>query len=174
MVTERNPSTVLIIILCVLVVGVHYPGATDLDVTGAGESRTAGIAREMNQHSDYLLPSLRNEVTAESLTKPPLLHWVMIASASPFDGRIYHCASPSTLSAIFCLLLVFRLASRMFDDHAGADILNWKRPSISSIEDVGSYGQLMMMVVRPSLECSQQQVYCQGDNNQAGNLSCQG
>ncbi|MGB5443361.1 MAG: hypothetical protein WBN57_12205 [Gammaproteobacteria bacterium] len=147
MITERNPSTILIIILCILVVIVLYMGAADFDVTGSDESRTTGIAREMNQHSDYLLPSLRNGVTAESLTKSALLHWVMIASASPFDRDDFSLRISGTLSAILCLLLVFRLASRMFDDHAGADILNWKRPPISTIDDVGSYGQLMMMVV---------------------------
>ena len=120
MITERSPAAVLILILCMLVVLGLYLGAADLDVTGAGESRTAEIAREMYQRGDYLLPSLRGEVSVESLTKPPLFHWVLIASASPFDWANFSLRIPSILSAIACLLLVFRLASRLFDDQAGA------------------------------------------------------
>jgi hypothetical protein len=50
------------------VVGLLYLGAVDLDVTGAGESRAAKIAREMYQRGNYLLPSLRGEVIGSYLT----------------------------------------------------------------------------------------------------------
>ncbi len=120
MITERNSSTVLIVFLTMLVVGVLYLGAVDLDVTGAGESRAAEIAREMYERGDYLLPSLRGEVTAESLTKPPLFHWLLVASARPFDWANFSLRIPSILSAMLCLLLVYRLASRMFDEQTGA------------------------------------------------------
>ena len=110
----------LVVILCMLAVGTMYLGAANIDITGPGESRVAEIAREMYERGNFLLPSMRGEVTEESLTKPPLFHWLVVATASPMQWENFSIRIPSMLAMMLSLLLVYRLGARVQDEQTGA------------------------------------------------------
>lgn len=84
-----------------------YAGAFDRDVISPGEARVAQIAYEMQQQGDYILPSLRGELSAESLTKPPLFHWLEIAAGSVFQWQDFSLRIVPMLVTLASIWLLF-------------------------------------------------------------------
>lgn len=89
------------------------------DLVAAGEARAAEIAREMVERGNFVLPSLNDEVSAESLTKPPLVHWLIAASALAFGWDNAVVRLPSLLATLASIALVYLLGARMFDRRSG-------------------------------------------------------
>ncbi|GMQ97257.1 MAG: hypothetical protein BMS9Abin15_0963 [Gammaproteobacteria bacterium] len=106
--------------LATLAVLTLYMGAINRDITSPGEARAVQIAYEMHKRGDYILPSLRGEVSGESLTKPPLFHWLLIATAVPFDWQNFSLRLVPMAVTLISLWLVFVLGRRMFDAPTGA------------------------------------------------------
>jgi 4-amino-4-deoxy-L-arabinose transferase-like glycosyltransferase len=86
------------------------------DVWNPDEARYAEVAREMQERGSWAVPYLNGAVYAE---KPPLMFWSIIA-AGALTGGIGETASrlPSALAGIAALLLVFRIAERLFGRRA--------------------------------------------------------
>jgi len=103
-----------------LVLLLLYSGSLDRDIVGPGESRVAQLAWEMQHFGNWLLPSYNGEVTRSTLTKPPLYHWLVIATAAPFHWQDFSLRLVSLASVLASLWLTWRLGRRMFGPSAGA------------------------------------------------------
>jgi 4-amino-4-deoxy-L-arabinose transferase-like glycosyltransferase len=99
-----------------LVLLLLYSGSIHRDIVGPGESRVAQLAWEMQHYGSWLLPSFNGEVTRTTLTKPPLYHWLVVASASPFHWQNFSLRLVSLFSALASIWLVWQLGQRMFGD----------------------------------------------------------
>lgn len=105
------------LLLAALAAVLFVPAIFAKDLWTPDEPRYAEVAREMRLSGDYLVPRRNQEVYRE---KPPLLFWLMAASAAPF-GEMNEVAAriPSVLAAILTVLLTFDLASRMYSPRIG-------------------------------------------------------
>ena len=65
------------------------------DLSGSTEPREAGVAAEMLQSGDFLLPSLNGEPFLE---KPPLSYWLQAASIDAFGYQALAPRLPSALA----------------------------------------------------------------------------
>ena len=72
------------------------------DLSGSTEPREAGVAAEMLQSHDFLLPSLNGEPFLE---KPPLSYWLQAASIGAFGYQAFAARLPSALAGIATVLL---------------------------------------------------------------------
>ena len=72
------------------------------DLSGSTEPREAGVAAEMLQSHDFLLPSLNGQPFLE---KPPLSYWLQAASIGVFGYQAFAPRLPSALAGIACVLL---------------------------------------------------------------------
>ena len=93
-----RPGIVLAVLACLLVLCTL--GRADL--SGSTEPREAGVAAEMLQSGDWLLPSLNGEPFLE---KPPLSYWLQAASIDAFGYQALAPRLPSALAGIACVLL---------------------------------------------------------------------
>jgi 4-amino-4-deoxy-L-arabinose transferase-like glycosyltransferase len=93
------------------------PGLGFRDLWNPDEARYAEVAREMGTLGHWAVPYLNGELYGE---KPPLFFWT-IAFCGWVTGGLDETAArlPSALSAIGCLLLVYRTAERLFGRRAG-------------------------------------------------------
>ena len=89
------------------------------DLVSAGEARAAEIAREMVDRGNYILPSLNHEVSTETMTKPPLFHWMLIGSGKLFGWNNVAMHLPAALAAAASIVLVFVLGTAMFNIQTG-------------------------------------------------------
>lgn len=113
-----NKAQVVLLLLIVLLSLLYYLSNLNSDLIAAGEARAAEIAREMLQRGNFILPSLNHVVSAESVTKPPLYHWMLIAFAAPFDWPNWAVRLTSVLAVFLNIWLVFQLGRQMFGRRA--------------------------------------------------------
>jgi 4-amino-4-deoxy-L-arabinose transferase-like glycosyltransferase len=106
-----------LLVLALLGAVLFLPGLGFRDVWNPDEARYAEVAREMGTLGHWAVPHLNGEVYGE---KPPLFFWT-IAFCGWITGGLDETAArlPSALSAIGCLLLVYRLGERLFGRRAG-------------------------------------------------------
>jgi 4-amino-4-deoxy-L-arabinose transferase-like glycosyltransferase len=84
------------------------------DLIRAGEGRAAQIAREMLERGNFILPSLGYVVDSHSLTKPPLYHWMLIATGAPFDWQNWAMRLTTVISSLGSILIVYLFGRQMF------------------------------------------------------------
>ncbi|HEX2252619.1 MAG TPA: glycosyltransferase family 39 protein [Thermoanaerobaculia bacterium] len=92
------------------------PALGSRDLWNPDEARYAQVAREMRESGQYVVPHLNGELYMQ---KPPLLFWSIAAASAPW-GRVTEISArlPSAVAAILALLVVFRLAERLFGRRA--------------------------------------------------------
>ena len=117
---HSRQTPLLLVWLAGLVLLLLYSGSLDRDLVSPGESRVAQIAWEMQHNGNYLLPTLNGKISRESLTKPPLYHWLVIATAAPFEWQNFSLRILSLLAMLASLWLTWLLGKRLFDDTTGA------------------------------------------------------
>ncbi len=113
-----SKAQVVLLLLVVLFSLLYYLSNINSDLIAAGEARAAEIAREMLERGNFILPSLNHVVSAESVTKPPLYHWMLIALAAPFDWSNWAVRLTSVLAAFLSIWLVFQFGRQMFGRRA--------------------------------------------------------
>ena len=101
--TRLNPMPTLLILACLFfLIGLNHG-----DLRGSTEPREAGVAAEMLQRSDFLLPTLGGEPFLE---KPPGSYWLQAASIQIFSYEAFAPRLPSALAGIALIgLLAFFL-----------------------------------------------------------------
>ncbi len=104
--------------LVVLLSPAYFISNMGVDLISAGEARAAEIAREMLERGNFVLPSLNHEVSAHSLTKPPLYHWMLTVTAAPFDWQNWAVHLTSVISALASIWIVFLFGRQMFGARA--------------------------------------------------------
>lgn len=97
---SRRPY-LLLFFLAALVLAI---GSNSYSLRGSTEPREAGIAAEMLQDHDFLVPRLNGQ---EFLEKPPLSYWLQAASMRAFGYTPAAARLPSVAAGIATLLLVF-------------------------------------------------------------------
>ncbi|MBS1230651.1 MAG: dolichyl-phosphate-mannose-protein mannosyltransferase family protein [Proteobacteria bacterium] len=93
-----KPGLMLAVVACLLV----FITLNRADLSGSTEPREAGVAAEMLQSHNFLLPSLNGEPFLE---KPPLSYWLQAASIGSFGYQAFAPRLPSALAAIATVLL---------------------------------------------------------------------
>jgi 4-amino-4-deoxy-L-arabinose transferase-like glycosyltransferase len=109
-----------LLLLALLGAVLFLPALGWRDVWNPDESRYAEVAREMQERGSWAVPYLNGEIYAE---KPPLMFWSIIACGLLRGGGIEGIDEtagrlPSALAAIASLLLVWRIAERLFGRRA--------------------------------------------------------
>ncbi len=82
----------------------------------SGEDRTAQIAVEMVEGGHWVIPHLNNEVT---LTKPPLLPWLIALCYKLFGTNEFSARLPSVLAATSAVLVIYFFARKFWDETSG-------------------------------------------------------
>ncbi len=113
-----SKAQLVLLLLVVLFSLLYYLSNLNSDLIAAGEARAAEIAREMLERGNFILPSLNHVVSVESVTKPPLYHWMLIALASPFDWPNWAVRLTSVLAAFLNIWLVYLFGRQMFGRRA--------------------------------------------------------
>ena len=96
--TWLRPAIVLAIVAALFVL----TSLNRSDLRGSTEPREAGVAAEMLQSQNFLLPSLNGEPFLE---KPPLSYWLQAASIGSFGYQAFAPRLPSALAGIATVLL---------------------------------------------------------------------
>ena len=133
---QRSVSPTMLVWGTMLVLLLLYSGSIDRDIVGPGESRVAQLSWEMHRFGNWLLPSYNGEVTRSTLTKPPLYHWLVIATASPFHWQDFSLRLVSLASMLASLWLIWRLNRRLFGPAVGA----WSAVVLGSALVFAAYG----------------------------------
>lgn len=79
-------------------------GINKTPLQGSTEPREAGVAAEMLQDGDYLVPRLNG---TPFLEKPPLSYWLQSASIDVFGYQYWAPRLPSLLAGFTCALLMY-------------------------------------------------------------------
>lgn len=101
-------------LLLVLVgLALFLPGIGSRDLWNPDEPRYAEVAWEMRESGEWFVPHLNGRIYSE---KPPLHFWA-IAAASTLTGGVDEVSArlPAVVAVTVTLLLVFGIASRLFD-----------------------------------------------------------
>jgi 4-amino-4-deoxy-L-arabinose transferase-like glycosyltransferase len=114
-----SKAPVVLLLLTVVFSLLYFISNLNADLIAAGEARAAEIAREMLERGNFILPSLNHVVSAESLTKPPLYHWMLIVVAAPFDWPNWAVRLTSVMASFGSIWLVFLFGRQMFGFRAG-------------------------------------------------------
>jgi len=93
-----KPGMVIALLACLLI----FSGLNRFDLRGSTEPREAGVAAEMLQNNQFLLPTLNGEAFLE---KPPLSYWLQAASIKIFGYEAFAPRVPSALAGIATALL---------------------------------------------------------------------
>ena len=93
-----RPGLLLAVVACLLL----FSTLGRSDLSGSTEPREAGVAAEMLQSGDFLMPSLNGEPFLE---KPPLSYWLQAASIGAFGYHAFAPRLPSALAGIATVLL---------------------------------------------------------------------
>lgn len=93
-----KPGLVLALLACLLI----FTGLNRFDLRGSTEPREAGVAAEMLQDNQFLLPTLNGQAFLE---KPPLSYWLQAGSIKVFGYEAFAPRVPSALAAIATVLL---------------------------------------------------------------------
>ena len=96
--TWIKPGIVIALLACLLI----FSGLNHFDLRGSTEPREAGVAAEMLQNNQFLLPTLNGEAFLE---KPPLSYWLQAASMKFFGYEAFAPRVPSALAGIATVLL---------------------------------------------------------------------
>lgn len=101
------------LLLVLLGLALFLPGIGARDLWNPDEPRYAEVAREMRERGEWFVPHLNGRIYSE---KPPLHFWA-IAAASVVTGGVDEVSArlPAVVAATVTLLLVFGIASRLFD-----------------------------------------------------------
>lgn len=118
--TNRPERAFLLVWLAIGVLLLLYWGSLHRDIVGPGESRVAQLAWEMHHNGNYLLPTFNGQVSRDTLTKPPLYHWLVIMAALPFEWADFSLRLVSIASLFASLWLTWLLGRRLFDSRTGA------------------------------------------------------
>jgi 4-amino-4-deoxy-L-arabinose transferase-like glycosyltransferase len=81
----------------------------------SSEDRTAEIVREMYETGDFLLPRMRGEPL---VTKPPLLHWLIVGTTSVLGLNEFAIRLPSLCFALGTALVLFLVGRRWLPERA--------------------------------------------------------
>ncbi|MDB6061614.1 MAG: dolichyl-phosphate-mannose-protein mannosyltransferase [Verrucomicrobiaceae bacterium] len=106
---SRLLSKPYLLLLC-LSVFVLAIGINTYSLRGSTESREAGVAAEMLQDHEFLVPQLNGE---EFLEKPPLSYWLQAASMRVFGYTAAAARAPSVIAGIATLMLLFFSVKRI-------------------------------------------------------------
>ncbi len=93
-----KPGLLLAFLACAFI----FTGLNRFDLRGSTEPREAGVAAEMIQDHQFLLPTLNGQPFLE---KPPLSYWLQAASIDTFDYEAFAPRVPSALAGIATVLL---------------------------------------------------------------------
>lgn len=103
------------IVLAVALITLGFlPGAADM--SSHDESRCRDTALNMIHSGDYLVPFYEGE---PRLRKPPLVYWMMAASANVIGENNIAWRVPSIALALLTVLLTVRLATEVAGEEAG-------------------------------------------------------
>ena len=110
---QRYSCAVLIAISAIVLLA----GIDGYSLQGSTEPREAGIAAEMLQSSDYIVPRLNGRIFLE---KPPLSYWLQMGALKVFGYQPAAARLPSILAGVVCVCLVFFGVRKIGDDAAPA------------------------------------------------------
>lgn len=79
-------------------------GINSYSLRGSTEPREAGVAAEMLQDGDYVVPRLNGD---KFLEKPPLSYWLQAASLRVFGYEPFAARAASILAGVLCVCLIF-------------------------------------------------------------------
>lgn len=113
----RAPAILLLLI--VLFSLLYFFSNLNADLIRAGEARAAEIAREMLERGNFILPSLNHVVSAESLTKPPFYHWMLILTSAPLDWPNWAVRLTSVMASLGAIWITFLFGRQMLNFRAG-------------------------------------------------------
>jgi 4-amino-4-deoxy-L-arabinose transferase-like glycosyltransferase len=102
-----NKPYLLLFCLAVFVLSL---GINTYSLRGSTEPREAGIAAEMLQDHDYLVPMLNGQ---QFLEKPPLSYWLQAASMRAFGYTAAAARLPSVVAGVAAVLLMFFAIERI-------------------------------------------------------------
>lgn len=103
----RQYLLLILIALLLLVSGINT-----YSLRGSTEPREAGVAAEMLQDGDYVVPRLNGE---KFLEKPPLSYWLQAASLRVFGYEPFAVRAPSILAGVLCVCLMFFAVERLLN-----------------------------------------------------------
>lgn len=106
-----RPYTLLIVIAWLL----FTVGINSYSLRGSTEPREAGIAAEMLQDSQFVVPRLNGNVFLE---KPPLSYWLQSAALYELGYQPLAVRLPSIAAGIACLCLIFFSVKKIGNDTA--------------------------------------------------------
>lgn len=97
--TYLKPGLILVLFACVLT----CVGLNRVDLRESTEPREAGIAADMLQNEQFLIPTLNGRAFLE---KPPLSYWLQAASLRVFGYEPFAVRLPSALAGIATAVLL--------------------------------------------------------------------
>ncbi|MCI2261196.1 ArnT family glycosyltransferase [Xanthomonas indica] len=106
----RSPAVAVALLACTLALALL--GARG--IWDADEGRYTNVALNMLHSGDWLTPRRSEDVA--HWTKPPLTYWAIAASVAAFGPSPWAARLPSALAYLLCVLLVWRLAARLFPE----------------------------------------------------------
>lgn len=116
---SRSRSLLFLLLITLALSVLFFFSCLDADLVRAGEARAAEIAREMLERGNLIMPSLNYQVAANTMTKPPLYHWLVAALGSNFDWQNWAMRLPALLAALATIWVVFLLGRLLFGLRAG-------------------------------------------------------
>lgn len=97
--TSLKPGLILVLFACVLT----FVGLNRVDLRESTEPREAGVAADMLQSEQFLMPTLNGRAFLE---KPPLSYWLQAASVRVFGYEPFAVRLPSALAGIATAVLL--------------------------------------------------------------------
>ncbi len=117
--TGGDRAAFWLLLLALALALLHFVSYLDADLIRAGEARAAEIAREMVERGNFIIPTLNHEVSGETLTKPPLFHWLVAAVGSSFEWQNWAVRLPGMLAALATIWMVFLSGRLLFNFRVG-------------------------------------------------------
>ncbi len=111
---SRRPVLYLILLLAVGAFLLFYRAGAK-GFWPSSEDRTAEIVREMYETGDYLIPRMRGEPL---VTKPPLLHWLIVGTTSVLGLDEFAIRLPSLCLALGTALVIVLVGRKLVPERA--------------------------------------------------------
>ena len=105
-----------LLILIILSAGLFFFHLGTRPLLSSGEARAGGIAAEMIQRGDFIVPYLNESIL---LTKPPLFHWSIILFYKSFGISEFTSRVPSALSGVLVACLVYLMGAGFWSRKTG-------------------------------------------------------
>ena len=102
-----------VFILTCSIIAVFFIGLGSCPLTEQSEARYGEVAWEMFRTGDYLTPRYNG---INHFHKPPLFYWCIAAAMKVLGNSEFSTRIPTTLAALFVLLLTARLAVHGFKE----------------------------------------------------------